>query len=246
MSRKMPTSRMDARISIVFAICFAAVVAVAQSWWTLGGSLFVAVVLVVIRPSYLVRVKSIVPLIVLIWLFVPWSVSWPEGAATPVVAIASSGIELATRTSLRAIVILIVTAHLLDGMSVHELSRAISGLPLPRKLTRLLTLTLRFLPLLRGEFRRLGVAMACRGYPGRGWLQDTRSLALATGALLVRSVDRSERVSHAMAARTFGPSEAAPRQLWTRRDWGWFSLAALLITALIVCEIISIVLTTAS
>lgn len=228
----------DARIAIVFAAAFAAVVATAQSWWTLGASMVFAGVFLAGRPKCLRRLKVVAPFIVLIWLFVPWNVVW-QGTMTPRIALSLPGLELALRTSLRAIAIVLVTASLFDRIRVHELSAAFSRLPLPKRLTRLFTLTMRFLPLLRGELRQLRIAMACRGYPGGAWRTDYRSLAQAMGSLLVRSVDRSERVADAIASRTFGAAETTPSPRWSSRDWAWCFLAVFVVGAFLACEALS-------
>jgi cobalt/nickel transport system permease protein len=106
---------------------------------------------------------------------------------------------------LRANAILLVSTSLLEPLSLLGILDAFRRLRLPESLIRVVSMSVRYLSLLRQEFQRLRVAMLSRGFRPRGMIQGYSTLAMALGMLLVRSLDRSDRIRRAMMARTLGP-----------------------------------------
>jgi cobalt/nickel transport system permease protein len=76
-------------------------------------------------------------------------------------------------------------------------------LRVPHKLTHLLLFTVRYLDVLRREYGRLNAAMRLRGFRPRTNMHTYRTYGHLIGMLLVRSLDRSERVVAAMKCRGF-------------------------------------------
>ena len=104
-------------------------------------------------------------------------------------------------------------------------------LRLPEPLVRLFLLTVRYLSLTRSEARRLHDAMAGRGLSRRASNRHTwRSYGYLIGMLLVRALDRAQRVEGGRCAAAAFP-DASPmppcrRRPW--RDWAGFALIAAL------------------
>jgi cobalt/nickel transport system permease protein len=73
----------------------------------------------------------------------------------------------------------------------------------PEKLTHLLLFTVRYLEILDRQYRQLTAAMRIRGFRPRMDAHTYRSYGYLVGMLLVRSLDRSERVLAAMKCRGF-------------------------------------------
>jgi cobalt/nickel transport system permease protein len=116
----------------------------------------------------------------------------------------------------------LVTLALLGGLGSIGLARAMTGIGLPERLAQLLEMTVRYIALFAGEYRRLRRAMLVRGFHATSSRHSWRSLGNFLGMLLVRSLERAERVHWAMVCRGFsGKFLAAEPQRLTRTD-AWF------------------------
>jgi cobalt/nickel transport system permease protein len=94
-------------------------------------------------------------------------------------------------------------ASLLAATTSHaDVVRALEGLRVPRTLTLIGALMVRYLGVLAGEVRRMRNARDARGYAARGPLGALATGRLA-GTLFLRSHARGERVHLAMLSRGF-------------------------------------------
>ena len=73
----------------------------------------------------------------------------------------------------------------------------------PEKVVHLLLLTVRYVGVLQRESQRLRIAMKARGFRPRMNGHTYRSYGQLVGMLLVRSLDRAERIVAAMKCRGF-------------------------------------------
>lgn len=73
----------------------------------------------------------------------------------------------------------------------------------PETFVHLLLFTVRYVEVLGAEYQRMRVAMRCRGFPPKNRLHTYRSFGYLVGMMLVRAVERSERVLAAMKCRGF-------------------------------------------
>jgi len=85
---------------------------------------------------------------------------------------------------------------------VPDLLRGLQRLKVPVVLVAIASFMIRYLDVVAGEFRRTRVAMAARGHNPRT-VFDAKPLAVAGGALFIRSYERGERVHQAMLARGY-------------------------------------------
>jgi len=99
---------------------------------------------------------------------------------------------------------LCITALSLLGITTppQELMAALRQLRFPALLLTVLSLTARYLLILRDEARRMMQARDARG-PGRGLLRRAKTTGAMVGSLFLRSYERAERIGQAMAARGF-------------------------------------------
>ena len=100
------------------------------------------------------------------------------------------------------ILILVFTAFV-STMEPVTFAHALERLQVPSKLTLLLLFTIRYLSVLDEEYKRLRGAMAMRVFTPSFSVHTFRSLGHLVGMLLVRSLDRSERIHDAMKCRGF-------------------------------------------
>ncbi len=142
---------------------------------------------------------------------------------------------LAVSADTRANAIVLALAVLVGSLDVTTLGHALHHLYLPEKLIHLLLFTVRYVGVLQREYGRLRAAMKVRGFRPRMSRHTYRSFGYLVGMLLVRSVDRSERIVAAMKCRGFrGRFFLLDHFAFTRRDLplAFVSLAVLVLLAL--------------
>ena len=117
------------------------------------------------------------------------------------------------------------------------IGHALHRLRMPTVLVQLLQFTVRYVGLIDAELDRTRIAMRARGFvPGTNW-HTYRSLGYALGMLLVRSLERAERVLCAMKCRGFSDRFPVLDTLHFRRiDAGLAALTMLALTGLLLLE----------
>ena len=101
-------------------------------------------------------------------------------------------------------------------------------------LIHLLLFTVRYIDVLHREYLRLAAAMKVRAFRPRMNLHTYATYGNLVGMLLVRSLDRSERILAAMKCRGFqGHFYLLDHFTCSRRDL-WFAVASSCIVALLV------------
>ncbi len=127
---------------------------------------------------------------------------------TPVLAVfgfvaSHEGLVRALAIIVRLHAAVLVTTAMLWGIGGRRLAAAMTGLGMPEAIATLLNLTLRYIATLGDEYRRLRTAMRVRGFRLRSNLHTWRSLGYLVGMMLVRSLERAERVRRAMLCRGY-------------------------------------------
>lgn len=157
-----------------------------------------------------------------LWTFGPLELS-AEGLAR----------ALLVAAKVSACALLLLTA--LNKIEPERLGAALHALKVPDKLVQLLMLTVRYLSLLRTEGTRLHDAMRARAFAPGSNRHTWRSYGNLIGMLLVRALERAERVEEAMRCRAYsGRFPHASLTAPPRRDWWTFSLLSALALGLVV------------
>ena len=139
------------------------------------------------------------------------------------------GIRWALCLACKANGIVLAFTALLGTIDPFTLGHAFHFLRVPDKLTHLLLFTLRYLDVLHHEYANLLRAMKARAFRPRMNLHTYGSYAYMMAMLLVRSLERSERIMAAMKCRGFrGQFNTFRDFAFQRRDL-LFSLASLLL-----------------
>ena len=113
------------------------------------------------------------------------------------------GLGVAVLLALKALAVVTLMLVLLATAPLDATLKAGHALRVPGLLVHLGLLTYRYLFVLASELRRLRVALRVRGYRSRATRHSYRTVGHVAGTLLVRSVERAERVSQAMRCRGF-------------------------------------------
>lgn len=202
-----PLARLDPRARIVAAVIFSVFVAAVKGFSTLGLALGAAIIAALLAGLSLGGLfKRLAPLNVFM-LFLIVLVPLTAGGAPLVevgpLSFSRDGFFLAAMVVLKGNAIMAALAGLLGTVDVIALGHALHHLRVPDKLAHLLLFTARYVDVLRREHRRLVTAMKVRGFRPRMSLHTYRTYGHLVGMLLVRSLDRSERVLAAMKCRGF-------------------------------------------
>jgi cobalt/nickel transport system permease protein len=239
--------RIDPRTRILAAVAFSAVVAVVNAFPTLGLALTVPLLAAMLaRLPPLGVVKRLLPVNVLMLFLIallPWTAAGPEDrvlAALGPLTYTWEGLLLAAAITIKANAIVLAIVVLVGTLDIVTLGHALSHLHVPDKLTHLLLFTVRYLDVLRREYLRLRASMKIRGFRPRMSLHTYRSYGYLVGMLLVRSLDRSERIVAAMKCRGFrGRFYLFAHFTFSLRDAWFAAVSLLLLAALALVEILA-------
>ena len=149
-------------------------------------------------------------------------------------AASREGLEQALRIALRANAVILMLMAMVGSMEPARLGHALHALRVPERLVMLLMFTTRYIEVLRTEYLRQRVSMRCRGFRPRSNMHSYRSFGYLIGMMLVRALERSERILDAMKCRGFdGRLLLLERFSLTRVDALFAVVSALLMAALI-------------
>lgn len=198
---------LDPRMRILMACLFAAVTVALNSIAALGAALGVAGGLLVISRlpmrQTLKRMVLMDGFILFMLVLLPFTV--PGDPMFTLFGFAASwqGLWRAVEIALTANAVILSLMVLVGTMEPVTLGHALYRLRCPETLVHLLMFTIRYIEVLREEYLRLRGAMKVRGFrPGTNW-HTYRSFGYLVGMMLVRAIERSERILGAMKCRGF-------------------------------------------
>jgi cobalt/nickel transport system permease protein len=138
-------------------------------------------------------------LLALLPLTVPGPPAWSLGP----LEFSQPGLDRAALILLRVNMSALTILILLAGLEPVRLGHALAKLGVPNRLTHLFLFAARYLGLIRQEAQRLHDALRARAFRAAPSLATVRALAWFCGQLLVRALERAERIDEAMRCRGF-------------------------------------------
>ncbi|SDW72631.1 cobalt/nickel transport system permease protein [Ruegeria halocynthiae] len=197
----------DPRMRIVMACVFAIITVALSTIPALTVALAVSIGLLLmsrlpIRRS-LKRMAMMDSFIIFMLVLLPFSM--PGDAMFTVFGFPASwqGLWKAIEIALTANAVILTLMVLVGTLEPVTLGHALHKLRCPEGLVHLLMFTIRYIEVLREEYLRLRGAMKIRGFrPGTNW-HTYRSFGYLVGMMLVRAIERSERILDAMKCRGF-------------------------------------------
>lgn len=197
----------DPRVRIVVMACFAVVVVALDDFALLIAALVLAAALAAVSHLPPVRtarqVMTMDLFVIFILVMLPFTVPGEPMLTVGPLTATWEGLERALRIALKANAIILALLALVGTMEAVTLGHALRRLGVPEMLVHLLLFTVRYVDVLHAEYRRLRTAMKARAFRARSNLHTWRSLGYLVGMLLVRSLERSERVLQAMKCRGY-------------------------------------------
>jgi cobalt/nickel transport system permease protein len=227
-----PLLRLDPRLRLLTAAAFAVIVVAGRTPSMLITALALAVLLAAAarlpwgptRRRLLAMDGFIIAMLILLPFTQPGEPVWQWGSLTA----SREGLQQAVTIALKANAVVLMLLTLVGTLPVTTLGHALHHLRVPAKLVHLLLFTVRYLEVLRQEYRRLRQAMRARAFVPRSDRHTWRSFGYLFGMLLVRSLERSERILAAMKCRGFqGHYYLLDHFALTAAD-RWFAAAAVL------------------
>jgi cobalt/nickel transport system permease protein len=199
--------RLDPRIRVVTSFVFAIFVALSQRFLTLGSSLVISLFLVVaagiVCRRALRRFIELNVFILFLLVFLPFSLPGKPLFRLGGLVWSLEGVLKATTIALKANSIMLAFAALIATMEPIRLGEALNRLGIPNKLTHILFFAVRYLDVIHREYTRLVNAMKLRCFRPGFNRHTFRTYGYLVGMLLVKSIDRSERILDAMKCRGF-------------------------------------------
>jgi len=197
----------DARVRVVCSALFALVVVSSQSFTPTLLGLFCAFMLV--KASKL-NIKRTLRRVVAMDLFMltlicilPFTTPGDEMFTVLGLTASWQGLFHALLITVKANAVLLVLFSLVATMSASTLGHALAHLKVPDKLVHLLLFMVRYLDVISQEYKKMRRAMQARAFVLRTNRHTWKSIGYLFGMLLIRSVERAERIADAMKCRGF-------------------------------------------
>lgn len=172
------------------------------------------------------------------FLFLPFKTPGEPWLWIGPVSVTREGIHWAAAIYLRALAIAVLAFGLVLTTPFDIIIQAGERIHLPRILTQIALLAYRFLFTLRTDWRRIRIALITRGFREATRLYAYQTLAHAIGGLMIRTVDRTERVTHAMRCRGYHGTIPTMRTFRTRAaDWGALAVTTVLCMMFVLWEL---------
>jgi len=223
----------DPRLRIVFSACFAILVVSFQHYPALlaGFALSLAVALMskVNVKRTMRRVLAMDFFMIFLLLLLPFSTPGEIFFQIGGLSASWEGLHKALVIILKANAIILLLLTAVGTLDASTLGHALKYLKVPEKLIHLMLFTVRYLEVINREYKRMRAAMRCRGFVPKSNLHTWRSIGYLLGMLLIRSLERSERILAAMKCRGFnGRFYLLDHFMWRRSDT-LYSLGAVLL-----------------
>lgn len=171
----------------------------------LAGSLILVLLAGLGAGELLRRLLAVNFFLLFVWLALPFSFSSPGEivAAWGPLEITRPGLILSCLFTIKANAVTLGAMAFLSGSSVFQLAAAARRLGAPEKLTAIFAMMFRYVQLIGEEYERLRLAMKARGFRSKMNMHSYRSWGNLIALLLVRSVERAERIEAAMRCRGY-------------------------------------------
>jgi cobalt/nickel transport system permease protein len=233
-------SGIDPRARIVVAVVVSVTIVLADRRSVSGVALAAGALAMIDGVPLRVLAKRLLPfnvVMLLLALVLPLSTPGESAWRLGPLGFSSEGLRLAAAIALKGNGVALTLIVLLGAIDTITLGHALRHLYVPEKLTHLLLFMVRYLEVLHQEHVRLRAAMKVRGFRPRMDRHTYRSFGYLVGMLLVRSLDRAERIFAAMKCRGFrGRFYLLDHFSFGRRDAVFCAAAALLWSMLVMIE----------
>lgn len=213
----------DPRARVVTALIFALIVVFSKTLWLPFLGLLLAFTFALSASlnikRTLRRVIAMDIFVLLMIIMLPFTM-----VGTPLFQVfgftaSQEGFIHAIGIGLKANAVVLTLLALVGTLDASVLGHALARLHVPEKLVHLLLFTVRYLDVISREYKAMRKAMKARAFVPRNNLHTWRTFGYLVGMLLVRSLERSERIYAAMKCRGYcGKLYLFDTLKWQSRD----------------------------
>ncbi len=200
-----PIHRLDGRVRVLVALAAAVAILVIDRPLVLGAALAAAGGLCGLARlrvgEVLRRLRELNVLMLLLALTLPLSIPGDPAARLGPLSWSEPGLLRVGLIALRANAIMVLLTALVGTMEPAGLALTLRRLGCPGKLAGVLLFMVRYVEVIHHEYHRLRNAMRLRAFRAGCDRRTFRALGYLVGMLMVRSLDRSERIVRAMKCR---------------------------------------------
>ncbi|TVO77849.1 cobalt ECF transporter T component CbiQ [Sedimenticola selenatireducens] len=231
----------DPRLRLLTALLFALTTVSLQQTplllLVLAASLLSALFTGLTGSLLLKRLLAMEGFMILLLIMLPFSVPGDSLFTLGSFSASTQGLERVLQIVLKANAIVIMLMTLIGTLEPVVLGHALGQLRLPEKLIHLFLFTVRYIGVLFDEYQRLRMAMRARAFVAGSNRHTWRSFGWLIGMLLVRSLERSQRILAAMKCRGFnGRLYLITTEHWQRRDSVILSILSLFFLLLLLSD----------
>lgn len=202
-----PLDGVDPRVRIITAIGLSAAAVWASRWEPLAVGLLAAIACLLLSniaaATAIRRMAALNGVFAAMTLVLALSGDPPRWNAVGPVSLSFDGLRIGAATAMKGNTIVLAVMALIGSMPPVTLGHGLDHLRVPAKLSHLFLFTVRYVEVLADEYRRLRAAMKVRGFRARPNRHTYRSLGYLAGMMLIRALERSERIEDAMKCRGF-------------------------------------------
>ncbi|WP_432738697.1 cobalt ECF transporter T component CbiQ [Maridesulfovibrio sp. FT414] len=189
--------------AFIYSLCGALATDLTAATSVLFGGIFFAAAARLPFFPLMRRLLVVNAFIFFLWIFLPFSRSGAPVLSIGPFTATLEGIIYTAIITLKSNGVVLAATALLSTMPVQLIGAGMQTLKLPEKFCRLFLFTWRYVHVMRIEFSKMHRAAVMRGFAPGTSLRTYKTYAWLLGMLLVRSMDRAQRVWQAMLCRGF-------------------------------------------
>ncbi len=199
--------RIDARIRILASVIFAFFLVLSHKMPVLATGVLIGLGLILMTRLPMVktikRTLGVDLFIIFLLILLPFTTPGESWFTIGPLTATWDGFFRAVEISLKAMGVILALLALVGTLEPPEFGYALYRLQVPAKLVLIMLFTVRYLNVIQREYLRLRTAMKARAFVPRSNLHTWKTFGYLFAMLLVRSLERSERIYAAMKCRGF-------------------------------------------
>ncbi len=227
--------RLDARVRILASVVFAFFLVLSDKMPVLAAGVFIGLGLILMARLPIVktikRTLGVDLFIVFLLVLLPFTTPGEAWFTIGPLTATWDGFFRAVEISLKAMGVILALLALVGTLEPPEFGYALYRLRIPEKLVLIMLFTVRYLNVIQREYLRMRIAMKARAFVPRSNLHTWKTFGYLFAMLLVRSLERSERIHAAMKCRGFTGRFYLLGELKLRQHDGIFAALFLLTLA---------------
>ncbi|MBL4787235.1 MAG: cobalt ECF transporter T component CbiQ [Cohaesibacteraceae bacterium] len=197
----------DPRLRIIAAIIWSVIVVSLNSFpallFALGLSLLVLCLARLPWRMTLGRMLAMDGFIVFMLVILPFTMPGDVVFSIGPLDASLQGFDKAGKIAIKANASILMVLVLVGSLDASKFGHALARLRVPENFVHLLLFTIRYIDVLHDEYKRSRLAMKARGFRSGSNMHSYRTFGYLVGMILVRSMERSERILMAMKCRGF-------------------------------------------